>query len=163
MSEVKRDAKGRVLPGSANLKTKTQHTRAKAVSIKVKRELVKRYGETEGRIAMYITAMDIMRDPTNDPNARLKAAEFLANRVDGKAVDHIVLTGQDGGPVQVESLSNDELTPSQRLALALKSLGILAQHGGLTAGGQVDGVGRVLAGGVAGLLAGGDGGEPTTQ
>lgn len=122
MSEVKRDAKGRVLPGSANLKTKTQHVKAKAVSSKLKRELIKRYGATEGRIKHYLVALDIMHDAANEPRDRLKACQFIAERVDGKAVDVVDLAAVVETSSPLDRAIQD-MTPEQLLELVRAARG----------------------------------------
>jgi hypothetical protein len=39
----------------------------------------------------------------------IKALEFIADRVDGKAAQSIALTGEDGGPIRVANLTDEQL------------------------------------------------------
>lgn len=170
-----RDEKGRLLPGNSVKKTGV-HMKARKVSRGLKAEMVRRYqyqpldpdnpGEPMGKeravLKHYFALLDIMQSPVEKAADRIKAASEIANRIDGKPVQALELMGAGGGPVQSETLvtSNEpDLSPAERLALAIKSLGILAQHGGIVAGSETDSVGGVPASGNAGAGDGGSGGD----
>lgn len=174
MADVPRDDKGKVGDGN-DLRRKSVQNKAKKVSRFLKREFIRRYkdkvispsGETLGKegaeMAHWCFLMDIMEDAEAENRDRIAAIKELGIRKDGKAVDVIQLTGLDGGPLKTETTVThaDALSPAQKLAQALKSLGLLAQHGGLDAGGQVGGVGGDAASGDEGATGAGGDGEPT--
>lgn len=169
MSDVPRDSKGRVLPGGA-LNKGTAAIKARKISRFLKSEFIRRYadkelapGEKVGKeralMMHYMYLMDIMQNPEEKAQDRIKAIVELGNRKDGKPVDIIQLSGPDGAPVEMKDVSGDNLSPSQRLALAIKSLGILAQHGGVAPDGETGGVGGFAAVGDEGASGDGGGGE----
>lgn len=160
---VERDEKGRVKAGGANLRKQATVTRAKVVSRAIIREMKRRYGPEVGTLKCYIVAMDIMDNTQAKDENRIKAAEFISKRVDGNYVQAIELTGAGGGKVEMDVTGkpDEDLTPEQRLVIALKSLGLVAQHGGLPALGQAGGVGAEPAAGDAGAVGGSGDGEPS--
>lgn len=169
MSDAPRDEKGRLQAGN-NLRKTSAGLRAKKISRFLNREFIRRYenvelapGEKLGKeralMMHYMFLMDIMQNPEEKAQDRIKAIVELGNRKDGKPVDIIQLSGPDGAPMEMKTVSDDNLTPSQKLAQALKSLGILAQHGGVNASGEVDGVGADADSGDEGAAGEGGGGE----
>lgn len=172
MADVPRDDKGKVGDGN-DLRRKSVQNKARKVSRALKAEFIRRYakrvispsGEVMGveraEVAHYFFLMDIMENPEEKAQDRIAAIRELGTRKDGKPVDVIQLTGVNGGPLQTETTVThaDALSPAQKLAHALKSLGLLAQHGGLDASGQVGGVGGDAASGNEGTTGDSSGGE----
>lgn len=75
----------------------------------------------------------------------------------------VELTGKDGEPLMPSERPVDERTQQERMALVLKSLGVLAQHGGVNATGLFGAVGGVAASGGTGAAAGDGEGDTPAQ
>jgi len=78
------------------------------------------------------------------------AADVVLKYVLPKPKTEVELSGPGGAPLVPEAPAHDALTPQQRLAIVLKSIGVLAQHGGFPASGEAGGVGGESAPGAAG-------------
>lgn len=133
MADAPRDEKGRLLPGN-NLRGKARHRKAKVISRKLRKEYVRRYaneptgadgevlGEERAVLKHYFVAMDIMEDTKEAAKDRLKAAELLANRMDGKPVDEVELSAtlETNSPLE-KAVST--MTPEQLLELVRAARG----------------------------------------
>lgn len=87
------------------------------------------------------------------------AADVVLKYVLPKPKTEVELSGPGGAPLVPEAPSHDALTPQQRLAIVLKSVGVLAQHGGFPAFGDVGGVDSQSSPGATGGAGGGSKGE----
>jgi len=127
-----RDAKGRLGPGN-NLRREGMRVRARNVSIRLRKEMVRRFeneviddttGEKFGReramLKHYFVMMSIMADVNEAAKDRLKAAEQLANRLDGKPVEEVELSAnvESGSPLErtLEGMTADQLLEVVRAA-----------------------------------------------
>lgn len=81
------------------------------------------------------------------------AADIALKYVLPKPKTELEVSGPGGSPLVPEAPPHDALTPEQRLGIVLKSIGVLAQHGGLPAlceTGGVDSESATGTGGTAG-------------
>lgn len=103
MADAPRDDKGRVGAGN-NLRATARKTKAKLITRKLSKEYQRRYANRElapgevlgperAKLMHYFVAMDIMESTEEAAKDRLKAAEILAHRMDGKPVDEVELSG----------------------------------------------------------------------
>lgn len=124
MADETRDDKGRVGAGN-NLRKVARHKKARFITRHLGKEYVRRYaneplgntgevlGPERAKLKHYLVCMDIMESPDEAPKYRLKAAEILANRLDGKPVDEVELSGtlETNSPLEnaVKGMSLEEL------------------------------------------------------
>lgn len=147
--DVTRDARtGKVTGGS--IRKVGRANRARYVSAKVKKLLQGMFGDEAGEWKPYAVAAEIMTSDASMPGDRLKAANMLAERMHGKAVQAIELSGPDGAPVQTESQVTHHAPAAERIADIFKTLSVMAQHGRLDVPGGTTGVGEESPPGDAG-------------
>lgn len=80
--------------------------------------------ETPKERVLIAVANQLVREAINGERW---AMEELANRVDGKPAQQTILTGADDGPIQVESLTQDEI--NERITRLAGELGIGEEPG----------------------------------
>lgn len=125
MSDAPRDDKGRLLPGNS-LRSVSRKKTGRKVSRALKREYIKRYsvelGPERATLKHYFVLMDIMQNPGEKAQDRTKAAIELANRMDGKPVDELELSGsiETGTPLDN---AVTKMTPEQLLELVRTARG----------------------------------------
>lgn len=97
------------------------------LSASLQRYMLAKYGSAR----VYYEWLIEIADPANGEDAkdRLTAISLIAERVDGKPVASVELSGPQGKPVEVASHAAPELTTAQRLAAVA---GVLGSTGALT-------------------------------
>lgn len=106
---------GRFAKGSSS-RQRSRGVNSRKLSKALKRMLVEKFGPQEGTLKMYIVAAEILADTGEQGKTRLKAAEFLADRVHGKPVTTVDLAAevQQGSPLERDMR---KLSPEQLLEL----------------------------------------------
>lgn len=133
MSDVVRDQKtGQLISGSIRKGTGTKGTKARNVSVKVRRLLRAMFSAEHGEMKPYAVLAEIMGDKEAPPGDRIKAANSLADRIDGKAVQAVELSGPAGAPIETSSEVTHNVAPSELLLSFFKSVAVLDKHGGIT-------------------------------
>ncbi len=131
MSDVVRDQKtGRVISGY--VRKATPGTKARNVSVKVRRLLRAMFSGDHEEMKPYAVLAEIMGDKGSPPSDRIKAANSLADRIDGKAVQAVELSGPAGAPIETTSEVTHNVAPSELLLSFFKSVAVLDKHGGIT-------------------------------
>ena len=139
MSEVVRDRKtGRIISGS--VRKGSAGTKARNVSIKVRRLLRAMFSD-HGEMKPYAVMAEIMADTAAPQSDRIKAANSLADRVDGKSVQAVELSGPGGEPIETTSEVTHHVSPSERLLSFFRTATVLDKHGGIPDPGGVREVG----------------------
>ena len=110
---------GKFAKGHSN-RNKSRGVKSRKLSKDLKRMLIEKFGPQEGTLKMFIVAAEILADTGEQGKVRLKAAEFLADRVYGKPVSSVDISAevQQGSPLErdMRKLSPEQLLELVRLA-----------------------------------------------
>jgi hypothetical protein len=160
MADATRNPDGTPKRGTS-LRKLSKMASVRGLSRDIRNRLRERFGDER---PYYNWLIDIAASAVTEPKVRVQAIGMIADRVDGKVATSVELTGAKGGPVKTEDATQrDERPAHERIALALKSLGLLHASGGLAASGEVGGVGSEPASGNAGGPAGDGGGDAAPE
>lgn len=110
-----RSENGRFTPGTSP-RRRSMGINSRKLSRDLKNMLIEKFGPQDGMLKMYTVAAEILADVKVAAKDRLKAAEFLADRVHGKPVTSVDLSAS---VERGSSLERDmrKMSPEQLLEL----------------------------------------------
>jgi hypothetical protein len=136
---VLRGPGGEFLPGSDMPGKAKKRSKAQLLSSRIRRMLEEEF--QEGDLLPYRIATEIAKSKDESSQDRLKAVSFLADRLHGKSVQAVELSGPKGGPVKTVTKNTTPEKPQHALiSEALRSLAVLDRHRQLHGLGGVEGV-----------------------
>lgn len=144
--EVLRGPGGKLLPGTSNNLIPKARSKAVLLSLRIRRMLEEKF--QGGDLLPYEVAAEILKSTEETAQDRLKAAAFLADRLHGKAMQRVELTGKRGGPVKTETKdTTPEKAQHERISEAIATISVLARHAQFpVAGGNGSGSGEDASG-----------------
>lgn len=147
---ITRDEKtGKVTGGSIRKVAKIAS--AKGLSRRVRDMLKGMFPGQDAEMVPYAVMAECMADTEAEWKDRTKAAQYLSERMHGKPVQALEMSGPAGAPIQTESTVTHNVPPAERLLSLFKSLAVLDKHGGVPVPSGTGGVdGDASSGGVGG-------------
>lgn len=151
---ITRDGKtGKVTGGSIRKVAKIAS--ARGLSRRVRDMLKGMFPDKDAEMVPLAIMAQCMVDTEAEWKDRTKAAIYLDERMHGKPVQAIEMSGPAGAPIQTDSTVTHNVPPAERLLSLFKSLAVLDKHGGVPVPG---GTGPVDGD----ASSGGTGGDPGT-
>lgn len=158
---ISRDPKtGKVTEGSIRKVAKIAS--AKGLSRRVREMLKGMFPDKDAEMVPYAVMAQCMADTEAEWKDRTKAAQYLSERMHGKPVQALELSGPAGAPIQTDSQVTHNVPPAERIVALFKTFAVLDKHGGVAVhGGDGPVDGEPASGSAGGPVATGSGSPAT--